>query len=299
MDLIIYNFSKKQHNYSVNLLIYTSRTIQAPLHTWKSLQSSKSYFSLKENNESFTIKWHITLTIYTLYKICCTLYKTLHKLCFLSNQLTALPSLAESCKLTFKPLACKGVTVLKGLLAQRKRKRNMHRIRKNDAERYRKKTSTGSLFLSAFLEFLRVKKHLELKLLMLLPNIHFTSTQFPVPSASLCFWWHAKRELQQRQLWEKSVSTEGFCFLKLSTEQKNKRKRLKTSNVYFYFLFLPLNQTTIYSWGRSFLCKAQESQAFCENALSWTNESKDDSFQGSVNYSYFSLRKLTREKKYL
>ena len=66
---------------------------------------------------------------------------------------------------------------------------------------------------------------------------------------------------------------------------------------YFHFLSLPLNPTTIRSWGRSCLCKAPESQTVCKNALLLANESKDSGFQGSVNCSYFSLRQLTKGKK--
>ena len=65
----------------------------------------------------------------------------------------------------------------------------------------------------------------------------------------------------------------------------------------FYFLSLPLNPTTIHSWGRSCLCKAPESQTFCKDALLLANESKGSGFQGSVNCSYFSLRQLTKGRK--
>lgn len=53
----------------------------------------------------------------------------------------------------------------------------MHKDKKEKEGRCReKKTSKYSpLFLSAFLKLLRAKKHLGLKLLMLLPNVTFIS----------------------------------------------------------------------------------------------------------------------------
>ena len=62
--------------------------------------------------------------------------------------------LAKSSKLTFKALVCKGVNGTSGIAGSNKSKRNMHRIKKKDAQ---SKTSTGPLYLSAFLELLSEK----------------------------------------------------------------------------------------------------------------------------------------------
>lgn len=90
--------------------------------------------------------------------------------------------------------------------------------------------------------------------------------------------------------------TQGLCFLKLSTENKN-TKRLKTSDVLFLFSF-PSTQSNhhIPQLGKIMPLQPQRAKP-CKNALLLANESKDSGFQGSVNCSYFSLRQLTKGKK--
>lgn len=74
-------------------------------------------------------------------------------------------------------------------MAQKKKKeqtRKMHNDKEVKEDRERK-PSSQSLFLSASLECLWVKKYLKLKLLMWQPNLPFIAIPIPVPSAS--FYW--------------------------------------------------------------------------------------------------------------